>query len=56
MAKYSKLLAASLGLVIMALAQFGVVDLTPQQDVIWNGIVMAATAFGVWAVPTTAGT
>lgn len=55
MAKYSKLLAAGLGLIVMALAQFGVIDLTAQQDAIYNGLVMAATIFGVWAVPTTAG-
>lgn len=51
MSKYAKLIAAVLGVIIMAVKEFTDFDLTAQQDMIFNIIVMVATAAGVWAVP-----
>ena len=51
MSKYSKLIVALLGVIIMAIKEFTGLDLTAHQDMIFNVIVMIATATGVWAVP-----
>jgi uncharacterized membrane protein len=51
MANYSKLIAASVGLILLLLHQFFGVDLTAQAAPIVSIIVAILTAVGVWAVP-----
>ena len=54
MSKYAKLIVAGIGTALMALSQFGGIDLTAQADAIYTMVVAVATAIGVWAVPNSA--
>ena len=51
LSKYDKLIMAVLGVILLGLKDFGLIDLTSNQDIIYRVVVSIATAFGVWVVP-----
>ena len=51
-ARYAKLVVSLVGLAVMLASEFfGITAFIGMEDTISNGIIMALTAFGVWAIP-----